>query len=161
MTTAGTGASPYFAHLVNEMPAGLILNLGSGATGAIAGVLAKDVLEHVEEHVEDPIWVLTELRRASRDDGRLLVVVPRAIPRAVWDDPTHVRGFTARALQSAFGLSGWKASSPIRRLGGFPGAGRVGLGRRLDALMRIPGLGHWFGRNWIARALPEPSDHTP
>ena len=185
-STAATGVSPYFAHLVADLPAGLILNLGAGTTGAsdgpqllvnvdhmaprgprapgllvvadahrlpfgdgaFAGALAKDVLEHVE----DPIGVLEELRRTTRPGGRLVVVVPRAIPRAVWDDPTHVRRFTERALGTALRLSGWSPSGSIRRLGGFPGADRLGLVPHLETLMRIPGLGHWFGLNWVARA---------
>lgn len=194
VSTARSGASPFFAHLVSEMPSGLIVNLGAGTTGAagsgqtlvnvdhvpprgirppglfvvadahhlpfasgvFAGALAKDVLEHVE----DPIAVLTELGRTCRAGGRLAVVVPRAIPRAVWDDPTHIRGFTENALRTGFRLSGWKASSAIRRLGGFPGAGRLGLSGHLEMVMRIPGLGHWFGRNWIARATLQPSETT-
>lgn len=195
VSTAGAGASPFFAHLVSEMPSGLIVNLGAGTTGAagsrqtlvnvdhvppqgnrppglfvvadahhlpfasgvFAGALAKDVLEHVE----DPIAVLTELGRTCQAGGRLAVVVPRAIPRAVWDDPTHIRGFTENALRTGFRLSGWKASSAIHRLGGFPGAGRLGLTGHLEMLMRIPGLGHWFGRNWIARATLQPSENVP
>ncbi len=195
VSTAGTGTSMFFAHLLKDVPSGLIVNLGAGttggsadahqllvnvdhvrpggakppglfvvadahhlpfATGTFAGAMAKDVLEHVE----DPIAVLKELGRACRAGGRLVIVVPRAIPRAVWDDPTHIRGFTENAIQTAFRLSGWKASSPIRRLGGFPGAGRLGLSRRLEMVMRIPGLGHWFGRNWIARAALAPSENT-
>lgn len=188
VSTAGAGFNPLFDHLMSEMPAGLILNVGAGTTGHVegphvlvnldhvppqdawqsglflvadarhlpfaadtfAGAVAKDILEHVD----DPIGVLKELGRACRPDGRLVVIVPRAIPRAVWDDPTHVRGFTQRALVTALALSGWRVTAPVRRLGGFPGAGRLGLTRRLEYVMRIPVLGHWFGRNWIARATP-------
>lgn len=124
------------------------------ADSVFDGALAKDVLEHVS----DPIGVLCELRRTSRSDGQLLVVVPRAVPRAVWDDPTHVRGFTQRALGTALRLAGWKQSGSIRRLGGFPGAGRLGLVPHLETLMRVPGFGHWFGLNWVARAIPDRSD---
>lgn len=120
---------------------------------AFGGALAKDILEHVN----DPIGVLKELRRTSRPDGQLLVVVPRAVPRAVWDDPTHIRGFTQRALATALRLGGWDLSGSIRRLGGFPGAGRFGLVPHLETLMRIPGFGHWFGLNWVARATPNRS----
>lgn len=191
VSTAGAGTSGYLGRLTNEMPAGLILNVGAGAgdrsegpqvlvhvdhvlpaehrlsglrvvadahdlpftADAFAGAVAKDVLEHVQ----DPLRVLNELSRTSRTGARLLVVVPRAIPRAVWDDPTHVRGFTERALRTALQLTGWRTSTAIRRLGGFPGAGRLGLGRHLEMLMRVPGLGHWFGRNWIARATLGPT----
>lgn len=185
-----------FGHLVGELPAGFILNVGSGpaaqtstppqlvvnvdhalprttteggmfvvadahhlplASGVFSGVVAKDVLEHVD----DPIGVLIELARACRPGARLVVVVPRAIPRAVWDDPTHVRGFTQRALTTALALSGWTLAGPIRRLGGLPGAGRMGLTHRLETLMRVPGLGHWYGRNWVARATLGSTVGTP
>lgn len=118
------------------------------ATGTFSGAVAKDVLEHVD----DPIGVLGELRRSCRTSAALVVVVPRAIPRAVWDDPTHIRGFTKRALRTAFDLSGWTLCSSVRRVGGFPGAGRLGFTGHLEMLMRVPGFGHWFGTNWIARA---------
>lgn len=189
VSTAREGSSPIFEHLVQQMPPGLILNLGAGATSVLdgrrtlinvdhvlvdrptsdgrfvvadanhlpfpesvfVGAIAKDVLEHVD----DPIQVLRELRRVCGPDGRLLVVVPRAIARAVWDDPTHKRGFSRRAVSTAFALSGWTEAGPVRRLGGFPGAGRLGLTAHLEGLMRVPGLGHWFGRNWIARAVAD------
>lgn len=127
------------------------------ASGVFVGILAKDVLEHVA----DPIGVLAELRRTSQDGGRLLLVVPRAIPRAVWDDPTHIRGFTDRALRTALQLSGWTGRVGIGRIGGLPGARRLGLDTRLETVMKIPGLGHWYGRNWIARTVASSSCARP
>lgn len=110
-------------------------------------VLAKDVLEHLES----PIDALIELRRVVRRGGRLTVVTPRPIPRAVWDDPTHIRGFTRGALDKAFALSGWRAEGQIRRIGSVPGVGRLGLQSKVEAMLMVPGLGHYFGTNWIAR----------
>jgi SAM-dependent methyltransferase len=114
---------------------------------AFDGVLLKDVVEHVP----DPIAVLAEAARVVQPGGRAAVEVPRAIPRAVWDDPTHVRGFTAHALTQAMELAGWVPAKP-RRMGGFPGAGRLGLVPYLEQLMRVPGFGHWCGLNWLVRA---------
>lgn len=113
--------------------------------GSFDGALAKDVLEHVQT----PVAVLEEIHRTVRRDGVLLITVPRAIARAVWDDPTHVRGFTQNALRTALRLSGWASDPPIRRVGSIPGAGRLRLTAHLETLLRIPGLGHWFGTNWI------------
>lgn len=115
--------------------------------GAFDGALLKDVVEHVAE----PIAVLAEAGRTVRPGGGAIVEVPRAIARAVWDDPTHVRGFTARALTQALDLAGWQPRTP-RRMGGFPGAGRLGLVRYLETIMRVPGFGHWWGKNWLVRA---------
>lgn len=118
------------------------------ATAAFDGVLCKDVIEHTP----DPIGVLQEVRRVARVGARLVVTVPRAIPRAVWDDPTHIRGFTRHALVTALHHSGWAVESGPDRIGGFPGAGRLGLEPHLRRLMRLPGFGHWFGTNWYVEA---------
>ncbi len=120
--------------------------------GVFEGALLKDVLEHVA----DPISVLREVRRVCRQDAVIIVTVPRAIPRAVWDDPTHIRGFTSRALATAFEMGGWRVEGRIGRIGSFPGAGRwPWLGRRVPQLMRLPVVGHRFGRNWIAVGRPD------
>jgi ubiquinone/menaquinone biosynthesis C-methylase UbiE len=109
------------------------------------GVLLKDVLEHVV----DSIGLLTEVRRVLAPGGRVTIITPRAIPRAVWDDPTHVRGFTARALRTAVETAGLQAAGDPRRIGALPGSGRLHLEDKLEQIMRIPGLGHWFGTNWV------------
>ncbi len=118
--------------------------------GAFNGILAKDVLEHLQ----DPIRALREARAVARPDCQLLLTVPRAIARAVWDDPTHVRGFTSKALRTALKMSGWREDIPIHRMGGIPGAGRLRLDRHLETILRLPMLGHWFGTNWIVRTSP-------
>jgi ubiquinone/menaquinone biosynthesis C-methylase UbiE len=48
------------------------------------GILAKDVLEHVR----DVSVVLCKMRRVSRPGAKLVGTLPRAVPRAVWADPT-------------------------------------------------------------------------
>lgn len=110
---------------------------------AFAGALLKDVVEHVA----DPLMVFAEARRVAPS---AIVTAPRAIPRAVWSDPTHIRGFTARALQTAARMTGWVSSTP-RRHGSFPGVVRLGLISHLEQIMRLPVFGHWFGTNWIVR----------
>lgn len=112
------------------------------------GALLKDVVEHVA----DPLAVLRETHRVCRPGAALTLTTPRAVPRAVWDDPTHVRGFTARAITEALTVTGWEPTDRPRRIGGLPGAGRLGLEARLVDLMRIPVLGHWFGTNWLVTA---------
>lgn len=120
--------------------------------GAFDGALLKDVLEHTVE----PVNVLSEVRRTCNRDSRIVVTVPRAIPRAVWADFTHLRGFTAGALLGVLEGSGWSPIGSPRRLGGFPGAGRLGLEKHLVQVMRLPILGHRLGTNWIIDALRKP-----
>jgi SAM-dependent methyltransferase len=112
------------------------------------GALLKDVIEHVA----DPIGVASEVARVCRPGARILVTTPRAIARAVWADPTHIRGFTASALVTVLDKAGWEPLGEPRRIGGLPGAGRLGLEAHLERLMAIPGLGHWYGTNWIVEA---------
>jgi SAM-dependent methyltransferase len=114
-------------------------------SGAFDGVLMKDVLEHVD----DSLSVLTEMRRVARERSRIIIQVPRAIPRAVWDDPTHVRGYTKKALVDSMTMTGWQPTTSPSRIGGFPGAGRLGLEPWLPQIMRIPVVGHWYGTNWL------------
>jgi SAM-dependent methyltransferase len=123
-------------------------------TGSFANALLKDVIEHVDE----PIGLLTEVRRVVRDGGELVVTTPRAIARAVWDDPTHVRGFTTRALLVAVAAAGWEPTAKPRRIGSVPGAGRLHLVPWLPVILRIPVVGHWFGTNHLlyARAARHP-----
>lgn len=185
VSTASGGEPAYVDYLYDQLPRGLTLNIGAGVapksrsrpvigvdhaeSGAftpwviadaqdlpfrshsVDAVLLKDVLEHLQ----DPIRALAEIGRVLRDTGRAAIVTPRAVPRAVWDDPTHIRGFTSRALRTALQLAGLEALRSPRRVGRLPGAGRY---RRLTPLMpmvmRVPLIGHWLGTNWLVLAEP-------
>lgn len=112
------------------------------------GVLAKDVIEHLQH----PRGLLEEVRRVTAPGGRLVLVTPRDVPRAVWADYTHVRGFTRNALRSLLRDSGWR---PVRmhRMGGVPLAGRLHLVSSIPTLLAVPGIGHFFGTNWQVIAV--------
>jgi SAM-dependent methyltransferase len=113
------------------------------------GVLIKDVLEHVV----DPIAVLEEVRRVLTADGRVIVTVPRAIPRAVWSDPTHLRGFTRDSLTGCLSSAGFRIVTPPRRCGSVPGAGRLRLSmNHILTICSIPAFGHYLGTNWFVEA---------
>jgi SAM-dependent methyltransferase len=118
-------------------------------SGTFSGALLKDVLEHVP----DPVEALCEVRRVCEPGAELIVTVPRAIPRAVWADPTHLRGFTARSLEWTMAMAGWTVVGRIDRIGSIPGAGRFPvLLRNAHRLLRVPGLGHRLGTNWLLTA---------
>ncbi|HEX7167985.1 MAG TPA: methyltransferase domain-containing protein [Acidimicrobiales bacterium] len=112
---------------------------------SFAGAVLKDIIEHVD----DPIGVLLETGRVA---PCIVVTTPRAIPRAVWNDPTHIRGFTRRALIEALTRAGFHVTSGPNRIGAVPMAGRLRLENYLEVVLRIPGFGHRFGTNWIVRA---------
>lgn len=115
--------------------------------GSFDGALLKDVLEHVP----DPIAALREVRRVCNADARVIITVPRAIPRAVWADPTHLRGFTSSSLVMAMELGGWTVDDRICRMGSIPGAGHWPfLLRHANQILRVPGIGHRLGTNWLA-----------
>lgn len=117
-------------------------------SGVFDGVLCKDIIEHLF----DPQEFLNEAARVSKPGARLVLVTPRAIPRAVWADHTHIRGFTREALARLLQMTGWEIRS-IGRMGGLPLSGRLGLTSALPTIMKIPGLGHRFGTNWQAVAV--------
>ena len=60
-------------------------------------VVLKDLLEHVA----DPVAVVAETRRLLRPGGRVFASSPDA-QRWVWDDYTHRRPFTRKALRLLF-----------------------------------------------------------
>lgn len=118
------------------------------------GAILKDVLEHVT----DPLAALSELARVARPEARIIVTVPRAIPRAVWADPTHLRGFTKRSLCRTLEMSGWLVQGRVERVGSIPGAGHVAFFlEHSHQILRLPGLGHLLGLNWMAVARPHKS----
>ena len=120
-------------------------------SGAFRGVLAKDVLEHLD----DVVAGLVELRRVVGPGGDLVFTVPRAVPRAVWADPTHRRGFTRQSILLALEWSGWRTTW-LRRVGSIPGFGRLGLERAVPKVCSVPLVGHYFGTNWWGAAyVPE------
>lgn len=116
-----------------------------------SGTFDDAILKDILEHVPDPVGVLAELARVARPDAKIIVTVPRAIPRAVWPDPTHVRGFTRRSV--GWALGGWEVDGRDDRVGSIPGAGHVPfLLEHSHQILRLPGLGHFFGLNWMATA---------
>jgi SAM-dependent methyltransferase len=90
-------------------------------------VVAKDVLEHLTR----PWQVLREVRRVLKPGGIVLASVICHRGRRVWDDYTHVRGFTMRSARQMFGDAGFNVLD-VWRMGGVP------LSSRLKAIWLVP-----------------------
>jgi SAM-dependent methyltransferase len=107
-------------------------------------IVAKDVLEHLVR----PWLIVAEMHRVLRKGGRVIASVPMAQARAVWDDYTHVRGFTRTALKTLFEDHGFLAQK-LMPMGGLPFAGRLGLVRWLPWILALPPLGRLFGSSYM------------
>lgn len=103
------------------------------------GVLARDILEHLDK----PWIVLDEIYTQMKSGGTLLVSVPKPDPKIVWNDFTHVRGFTKNALKSLIENSGFVVRD-IFLMSGFTIASKYGFTRFLPALGKIPGVRSFF-----------------
>lgn len=104
-------------------------------------ILAKDILEHLQEP-----WVLVaEIYRTLRPGGIAISNVPMAKPKAVWNDYTHIQGFTSYALRMPFEDSGFDVLH-IHKMGGVPLAGRLHLIKWIPILLCFPPAGFLFGK---------------
>lgn len=108
-------------------------------------VFAKDVLEHLRA----PWLLLATIHRVLRPGGVIVVSVPMEYPRLVWDDYTHVRGFTRGTLRLMLEDVGFDVVHVVP-MGSIPGAGRLGVIDAIPAILRIPGMRRLFGRSWEA-----------
>jgi SAM-dependent methyltransferase len=108
------------------------------------GIIAKDVLEHIVR----PWLIVAELHRVLRNGGLVIASVPMARASAVWDDYTHVRGFTRGALRALFEDNGFVAQKLVL-MGGVPLVGRAGLAHWLPRILAVPPLGRLFGSSYM------------
>jgi SAM-dependent methyltransferase len=140
------------------LPTGALCVAADGAmlpfsAGTFNGAILKDILEHVP----DPVLTLSELARVTRVGAGIVLTVPRAIPRAVWADPTHLRGFTKRSIRWTLEMGGWEVQGRVDRIGSIPAAGRIPLLlEHAHQILRLPGIGHRLGTNWLVMASRKP-----
>lgn len=113
------------------------VDLGSGRlpfqSETFDGIVAKDILEHLVR----PADIVGEMYRVLEPGGRIVVSVPMAKPRVVWQDYTHIRGFTRDALVMMMRDPGFEILS-VTPMGGVPGAGRLNLHPFLPTLLQFP-----------------------
>ena len=111
-------------------------------SGSFDAVLAKDILEHVYR----PWKIMAEINRVLVTDGRLLVNAPLPKPDVVWNDYTHVRGFTKQALQQLLMDYGFEVMQ-FGQMGGLRGFGRLNLVNFLPMIMNLPLVGRLLAIN--------------
>lgn len=110
-------------------------------------VLAKDILEHLQTP-----WVLVEeIYRTLRPGGIVIASVAMAKPKVVWNDYTHIRGFTSNALQMLFEDSGFDVLH-THKMGGIPLAGRLRLIKWIPILLQFPPLNAILGTSLEIKA---------
>src|SRR5690242_4745837 len=79
------------------------------ATDSVDGVH----LNHVLEHKDNPVAVLTEVWRVSKDRAKVQIRVPHYTGRYAWRDPTHKRCFSSESF-GYFGENGYSYYTDAR-----------------------------------------------
>lgn len=110
------------------------------------GVLARDVLEHLQR----PAELAADLYRVLRPGGVMVASVVMAKPSAVWADYTHVRGFTRSAAALLFEDVGFTVER-VWRMGPVPLSNRLRIPRLVPHLLRLPIFAQLWAASWELR----------
>jgi len=111
------------------------------------GVFAIDILEHLLF----PLRVMTEINRVLKPGGVIIANVPMAKPNIVWDDYTHIRGFTKNSVNLLFNNSGFDVVY-IKNMGSIPLAGKLRLINVIPIILTIPPIRNIFGKSLEIKA---------
>jgi len=109
------------------------------------GILMKDALEHVLY----PWKVLKHAKKVLKPGGVVFATVPAPCKKA-WDDYSHVRPFTERAITELFLDQGYEIDF-VKKIRGIPGFGKLGLNNLSSYILKIPGLG-WLTQGYVVKA---------
>ncbi len=115
-------------------------------SGFFDAIFAKDVFEHLIE----PWKLAAECNRVLKKGGKILAIVPSPSAKA-WDDYTHVRPFTKRAIQELFLDNGFEIEYTCRTRG-IPGFGYLGLSPFVHLFLEIP-IFRWLTHGFKVKAV--------
>jgi SAM-dependent methyltransferase len=121
------------------------------ADAAFDAVIAKDILEHVQR----PWELVAEIRRVLRPGGQAIISVPMAKPHVVWEDYTHIRGFTRRAIVALLRDGGFEVVD-LWRMGPVPLSMRLDLVWAVPRLLAVPVADYLWGSSWEVLVRPIP-----
>jgi len=79
------------------------------------------------------------MHRILKADKKAVISVPMAKPSIVWDDYTHIRGFTKKAIIKMVTDHHFELIS-VSPMGSLPGFGALNLNKLEFKIFRIPGI---------------------
>jgi SAM-dependent methyltransferase len=109
-------------------------------------ILAKDILEHLGS----PWTLVKEMHRIMRPGGIAVAQVPMAKSNVVWNDYTHIRGFTKTAIKKLLEDHGFEIMG-IYKMGGIPLFGKFNLVGLIPFLLKIPLFDYFFGSSYLVK----------
>lgn len=66
------------------------------------------ICRHLLEHLHDPVYFFDEIYRVLKKDGGLILVTEKPKAKKFWDDPTHVRPYNRKSLETLSEKAGFK-----------------------------------------------------